>query len=94
MGWELPKLEFPGRTQAGNCSFGNSQPPWAPYGPVFLQALLLQLLRSSQGRFFHPKNDFLRFLVQTIVKKKLRLRGRGHPGEIRAEILRKMASGM
>ena len=84
MGWELPKLQFPAR-KLQLLQF----PALGPLmGWICLQALLLQLLRSSQGRFcFLPENDFLGFVVQKNVEKKLRLRGLDLSGEIRAEIL-------
>ena len=69
---------------------GATWAPWAPMGRICLQALQGNCGVPRRGVFFLPENDFLAFLVQKMVKKKLRLRGWDLSGEIRAEILRNL----
>ena len=49
--------------------------PLGPYGADLAPSPPGQLLRSSQGRFFPPENDFLAFLVQNMVKQKVEIEG-------------------
>ena len=72
----------------GTCAHpGGHMGPLGPYGADLPPSPPGQLQRSSQGRFFPPENNFLAFLVQKWVKKKLRLRGWDLSSEIRSGIL-------
>ena len=78
----------------GGGVWGPLGPPWAPWGPLGpLGPLGAQIRPGWVVSIFKKitKIEILAFFGSKIVKKKLRLRGRDPPSDLRAEIWRNSA---
>ena len=64
--------------------------PRAPAGAGISKPCCYGAALPRRGVFFRPKIDLSKQNMPKMVKKKLRLRGWDPPGEIRAEILRRI----
>ena len=73
---------------------GPLRAPWAPQGAGISKPCCYGAALPRRGVFFRPKIDLSQKSMPKMVKKKLRLRGWDPPGEIRAEILCRMAPEM